>query len=247
MQVNRNVPPSKSPLRKVVQLFAAAMLSGFGVSAHAQTLNLSDLPLSVQSEIPPNIIVSIDDSGSMAWGWMPDGRNSAYREVYYRSAHYNKIYYDPTVTYTAPNNPDGTAGTDADYFDATRGYYYSASRQQQVDLSDDFRALYYHYSTGAIIWLGKNAQSSYGCASSVCDDEPAFYWQFNDDITVNPGCTGTDDDKLTDSDCYDKVVIDTDTYPNAYGRTLNEERTNFANWFQYYSTRADASKSALRR
>lgn len=226
---------------------AAAIIACASATASAQTMNLSDLPLSVQNEIPPNIIVSMDDSGSMSWGWMPDGRNSGWSRIYYRSPHYNKIYYDPAVTYTAPNNSDGSAGTDASYTAAIRGFYYPVAEQQTINLSNAFRALYYHYSTGNIIWLGANAQAQYGCSAAVCDDEPAYYYEFNDDTAVNPGCTGTDDEKLTDTDCYDKVVIDTDTYPNEFGRTLTQEQTNFANWFQYYSTRADASKSALRR
>ncbi|NNM10609.1 MAG: hypothetical protein HKO60_01640 [Pseudomonadales bacterium] len=214
------------------KLLAALSLLPIGGFVSAQTMNLSDLPLNVQSEIPPNIIVSLDDSGSMAWGWMPDGRNADRDQIWYRSSHFNKIYYDPTVDYVAPNNSDGSAGTDANYFNARRGYYYPGSFVD-IDLSTSFRALYYHYSTGALSWRGAA--------------QPAFYYQFSDDVTVNPSCTGTPAQNLRDANCYTQVVIETDTYPNAQGRTLAQERTNFANWFQYYGNRADASKSAMRR
>ncbi len=89
-------------------------------SAKAVQLNLNDMPLFVSTSVPPNIVVSMDDSGSMAWGFMPDVISSNWRETYYRSAHYNKIYYDPSVNYIAPNDSLGTPLADADYSNATR-------------------------------------------------------------------------------------------------------------------------------
>ena len=65
--------------RWVMLTVASIYVSMGGHLAGAQVLNLSDLPLSVQSEIPANIIGSLDDSGSMAWGWMADGLNNKWR------------------------------------------------------------------------------------------------------------------------------------------------------------------------
>ncbi|MBT8149323.1 MAG: hypothetical protein KJO24_05290 [Gammaproteobacteria bacterium] len=219
--------------------------------ATAQTLNLADLPLSVQSEIPPNIIVTLDDSGSMAWGWMPDGRNSNWRRNYYRSSHYNKIYYDPTVTYAPPNLATGAATADANFDAAIRGVFYDNEDSVTVNLRTGYTAVYYHYSGRNPLLLGQNYVDNGNCAANLCSPQAGYYFQFNDDVAVNPGCTGTDAEKLVDEDCYDKVVItDGAQYPagtNSYGRSQAEEETNFANWYQYYGIRADASKSAVQR
>lgn len=231
------------------------------INANAQTLNLSDLPLNVESNVPPNIVVSMDDSGSMAWGWMPDGRNNNWDRIFYRSTHYNKIYYDPTVSYTPPSTSTGAPLPDATFTSAIHGYFYETDNQFTVDLSSSYGAIYYHYSYGDIIVLAANAQAEYGCDPTVCADEAAYYFDFNDDITVNPTCTGTDAEKLINDACYNKVVITNALnysvagaqcagvagLVNANCRTQAEEQTNFANWYQYYSIRGDAGKTALMR
>ena len=215
-------------------------------SAKAAQLNLNDMPLFVSTSVPPNIVVSMDDSGSMAWGFMPDVISSNWRETYYRSAHYNKIYYDPSVNYIAPNDSLGTPLADADYSNATRGYYYDTDHQESINLSTSFSAIYYHYHYELALLLD-NAYVDSDCPS--CALQPAYYYHFDDTLT---GCTDTVANQSTDADCYSKVVINTDSYTgdggtNNYGRTLAAEQNNFANWFQYYSIRGDAGKTALTR
>ena len=87
-------------------------------------------PLTLQQPIPPNIMVMIDDSGSMAWDYMPDacylngvnctaswGSNSGPGVAYVQStnndaminASNNGVYYNPAVTYKPPVKADGTS------------------------------------------------------------------------------------------------------------------------------------------
>ena len=132
--------------RLVMLTVALVYVSMGGHLAGAQALNLSDLPLSVQSEIPANIIVSLDDSGSMAWGWMPDGLSNNWRRNFYRSSHYNKIYYSPSVTYTPPSFATGASASNANFDAAIRGYYYAEDRRDVVNLRTSFSAIYFHYS-----------------------------------------------------------------------------------------------------
>ena len=221
-------------------------------SAKAVQLNLNDMPLFVSTSVPPNIVVSMDDSGSMAWGYMPDAVASDWREIYYRSAYHNKIYYDPIVTYIAPSDAVGTSLADADYTDAVHGYFYDVAYQVRINLSTDFVGIYDHYyndSTPDLLGAEESALSCLTGPGDPCDPQPAYYYEFDDDLA---GCTTTITDQAQDADCYSKVVIDTDSYTsdgstNDYGRTLAEEQTNFANWFQYYSIRGDAGKTALTR
>ncbi|RUL74049.1 pilus assembly protein [Dyella choica] len=89
-------------------------------------------PLTLQPTIPPNIMVMIDDSGSMVWDFMPDmcylygvtctgtyngtNPNNGQGVDYFQSANNdalidasnNGLYYNPKVTYLAPVKSDGT-------------------------------------------------------------------------------------------------------------------------------------------
>lgn len=244
-------------LFKSLLLTSYLILSAVPRLAFAQTLDLSDLPLFVQSNVAPNMVISMDDSGSMGWGFMPDDRQVGWSFVYFRSSDYNKVYYDPEITYSPPNRADGSVESDAVFRAAIRGYYYPTF-QATVDLSASFSAIYYNYSYGDALILD-NVYINF-CAE--CFDQTAYYYQYDTDLTVNPTCPATS--QSTSQACYSKVVItDATNYTaqtcvdtngasrtgtvNNECRTLAEEETNFANWYQYYAIRGDAGKSALRR
>lgn len=71
-------------------------------------VNLSSAPLFLKESVDPNLVFVFDDSGSMAWRFMPDDLNGKDSNYWYYSSHVNKIYYDPNVTYTPPLKPDGS-------------------------------------------------------------------------------------------------------------------------------------------
>src|ERR1700752_4100880 len=66
----------KSPLsfRRIVAAAAmAAIAFGLATRADAQLADIADVPLANSSNsVPPNLMYILDDSGSMAWNWMPD-------------------------------------------------------------------------------------------------------------------------------------------------------------------------------
>ena len=220
--------------------------------SNAAQLNLNDLPLFVSTSVPPNIVVSMDDSGSMAWGFMPDATAASWRETYYRSSNFNKVYYDPTVTYTPPRNSTGLELADATYTAAVRGFFYDPTVQVTINLSTDFVAIYDHYDYDATPDLLGAEEAGLGCGTNPgdpCDPQPAYYYNFDASLT---NCTNVVNNQARDADCYSKIIINTDDYSgagstNKHGRTLAEEQVNFANWFQYYSIRGDAGKTALTR
>ncbi|WP_232823547.1 pilus assembly protein [Dyella sp. C9] len=83
-------------------------------------------PLIQQPSVPPNIVLMLDDSGSMAWNFMPDicylngvtcgtdknGNPTSLSKAPTNSALINAanngVYYNPAVTYSAPPKADGT-------------------------------------------------------------------------------------------------------------------------------------------
>jgi type IV pilus assembly protein PilY1 len=119
-------------------LLILAILFGAFFSGHANaTVTIDQTPLTVESPLAPNIMLMLDDSGSMAWDFMPDicyldngGTNSdgsaklipcntdsngnlvisstpSFNAL--TDAKNNGVYYDPTVTYTPPTKVDGTS------------------------------------------------------------------------------------------------------------------------------------------
>lgn len=72
-------------------------------------------PLIIQKPLPPNLVLMLDDSGSMAWDYMPDWnylKNNSDNDALIDAAN-NGVYYDPTVVYSPPIKADGTYYPDA--------------------------------------------------------------------------------------------------------------------------------------
>jgi type IV pilus assembly protein PilY1 len=66
-------------------------------------------PLIIQRSLPPNVVLMLDDSGSMDWDYMPDwGYLSDTSNDGVRNSSVNGVYYNPSVTYSAPPKADGS-------------------------------------------------------------------------------------------------------------------------------------------
>ncbi len=106
-----------------------ALSLGTSISAvQAAELSLSTVPLFVKDGVDPNLIVTLDDSGSMAFAYVPDAlggevdididgdgtTNYGYflpKSRQFKSSSRNPMYYDPNTVYLAPKKADGSAYT----------------------------------------------------------------------------------------------------------------------------------------
>lgn len=87
--------------------------------SQAASLNLATAPLanSTTVQVLPNIMFTLDDSGSMDWDFMPDWVGYDYSRAsqpnLYRNSAWNVTYYNPAVTYSPPVffNANGTQNT----------------------------------------------------------------------------------------------------------------------------------------
>ncbi|MDA3877025.1 MAG: hypothetical protein PF483_08040, partial [Halothiobacillus sp.] len=79
-------------------------------SAHA-AVSIDQSPLFIQIPFAPNIVLMLDDSGSMGWDFMPDINyiNNNNNNDALIDASNNYVYYDPKRTYTPPIKADGTS------------------------------------------------------------------------------------------------------------------------------------------
>ena len=199
-------------------------------SVQAEPVDLSDIPLYVFEGVDPNIILSMDDSGSMYWSYMPDSIRYTGKQIRAKSVTWNKIYYDPTLEYLPPTDENGASLGDADFTDAWNDGYAQLSTCR-VNLATSFRPTWYYgdHCDGYDSYATSSRPEFGGPA------EPAYYYVF--DVT-NSGCDGN----TANNACYDKVVVSATSGPGS-----TDERQNFANWYSYYRKRAYITKAAAAR
>lgn len=85
----------------------------FTPAVAATTVTVDQQPVTLQPTIPANVVLMLDDSGSMNWDVMPDydylgatpGSPTASELT---SSDVNGLYYNPNITYAPPNKADGT-------------------------------------------------------------------------------------------------------------------------------------------
>jgi type IV pilus assembly protein PilY1 len=197
-------------------VFIVSMMAGM-TSSKASLLQLSHDPLFLNQTVPPAIAVTLDDSGSMAWGYMFRGSFTNWNQ--FADPTFNRIYYNPNITYTPPIKADGSQMPNIDYTNApVNGYYnYGHGKWFSRNLSNNFRPLYTtsYYSNNTIggSWAGWISAATNGGQGTR-----AFYLRRNNNGT------------------YTEVKL-----------TSAADLTNFANWYSYYSTRMKLARASISR
>jgi len=199
--------------------------------------------------IPPNVMLILDDSGSMSWTVMPKnvtwvadynrGKNnyipnpdSYYDTPEYRSYTHNVIYYNPTTTYlpwrkgAVPESEERLPPADiravADNTNDLTG---------SMDLRNNPNAYFYVPKPGiAYPGTNKNNYSKYRVASSTAAG--------NYNGAIIQRCTRSDSNCTSENHWNSSSVNETPT-----GRSQQDEVQNFANWFHYHSSRLKMAKA----
>jgi len=199
-------------------------LSILSISLNSWAAQTVDKPLSTLSagDIKPNVMFIIDDSGSMAWSFMPDSVVNWRNNVGYHNAYCNGVYYNPKTSYLPPKNANGTDMPNASF---TAAWYdgFSSSSTKTYNLSNEFFA---YDSTGS----ANNGNSR---------KEAAFYWNYKPAPATMPSDSQCSESLTRPNGNWEKIVIPQDNSPKSIA-----ERQNFANWFSYYRTRILMMKSS---
>lgn len=135
----------------------------FGTTAFAATTDIANAPLASTSStvVKPNIMFILDDSGSMGWEYLPDSVGGNDGKNCYRNHLYNRVYYDPTYTYTPPVDSTGVSYANASYNTAKTNGFDTASSTK--NLNSQFKtgndgagqqAYYYDYTGGGTPTVG---------------------------------------------------------------------------------------------
>jgi type IV pilus assembly protein PilY1 len=129
----------------ILRLVAIVSLSAAALAAYGTNVGPTDVPLtnSVDKDVKPTIMFILDDSGSMAWEYMPDSVNLNSGKKCYRSYLYNRVFYNPNITYTPPVNWDGTSYGNATYPKAKQDGFLAST-------TTDLTNWYYYNYTGAL-------------------------------------------------------------------------------------------------
>ncbi|PKM24893.1 MAG: pilus assembly protein PilY [Gammaproteobacteria bacterium HGW-Gammaproteobacteria-13] len=102
-----NTKKTRKPLLIALSSIATSSLLVAALDVQAA---VSQSPLSLTVGVPPNLILTLDDSGSMRWAFVPDSANGIGATRRAKSPDFNPMYYDPKATYKIPPrfNTDGT-------------------------------------------------------------------------------------------------------------------------------------------
>lgn len=198
--------------------------------AGAASTDISNVPMAVENTVPPNIMYTLDNSGSMTWTFMPDSvaSNSPWNlpnQACYRNSSYNQIYYNPNITYAPPVKSDGTPYPNQSFTAALYDGFNSSSGT--VDLSQAFQAdMYVPYSANNYYY-----SSYWGGLRDTA--QTAYYYNYSGSGTPTVGT------------CYSNANYTKITVSSTSGPGGTDERQNFANWFSYYRARILTMKTAI--
>lgn len=133
------LPPMPRPTARAAFVLATLTAAAAPLSQAAQT-QIADEPLITQSEFKPkpNLMVILDDSGSMAWDRMPDVVDTNTGRFALYATHCNGVAYDPDYIYKPPLRSDGTPYGNAS-FTAALPDGFNSPPGDAVDLSTNTR------------------------------------------------------------------------------------------------------------
>lgn len=82
-------------------LCAGVLTASMGSQANTQQ-EVSQVPLGLSEGVPPNMIFTLDESGSMSWGYTPDNIVKVGQSRRILSNTFNSQYYNPNIAYKIP-------------------------------------------------------------------------------------------------------------------------------------------------
>lgn len=182
-------------------LLVAACLSAAQIQG-AQ-LTISQQPLFLTQTIAPNLILTLDNSNSMKWGFVPDSigytANGLRSTRRVKSGSYNPMYYNPGVTYRIPKKVTFNSGqiTNTDYpvsttstFDFTKvlvnGFN---SARGSLNMTNDYRVAW-EYDTSRGQDTNYSSGTNYGTPTGTINylaENPSADFSVSANITTNNG------------------------------------------------------------
>ncbi len=224
--------------------------------SEAALLSLENSPLYLITAVEPNVLLTFDDSGSMAWGYLPDSVENNDNIYAGCSSVWNRMYYDPDTKYVpaVDNNGNPLNATETNFTAAyTDGHHPSAgfspysgiTMPATVNLGSQYQVSWNHFAAG----FGPEFAD---CGTGNTTGQAAFYFRYT--VNAGAGCPANPTAAPPNS-CFTRVNVGATSGPatvdlNGDGTITTadqDERQNFANWYSYYRIRDMAAKTAAGR
>ncbi len=254
-------------LNSSIQMLSSALFGIAALTAANAQAAVSQAPISLTVGVAPNLIFTLDNSGSMRWAFVPDsagrensGSGNLRNTRRGKSHHTNPMYYNPDIAYILPfkTDKDGNLTRYTTSFTAAHQNGFYPERNDTVNLSNNYKVSWnyetdakqsYKYSdrvnyanpTGYIYNLAENPASDFKSCTS-------YNWQNQ--------CTKYSDQTQSGVHAYYYALKNTENCKTETNIKTNEdcyelkqpstnaEKQNFAVWYSFYRTRALATISA---
>jgi type IV pilus assembly protein PilY1 len=217
---------------KLTAIALSMSFVGASMSLHAAPVVISDSPPLDINTVKPNLMFTLDTSGSMSEVSVPDNFAANEGLSCFKNHFANPLYFNPSVLYDLPKNYDGATNTVTtlpnvaynnapwDGFDTNATYRDDVAvantfinTTAQIDLRIRFRPDFKYDQTNPSQARGDGYYMRYSGTSPT--------------VPVPGQCYA--------NTSYTKVSMNTATAA---------DQQNFANWFSYYRSRMQAMKSA---
>ena len=228
-------------LRRFVSGFLVISSSLLALTAHA----LPPVPVYLRETYAPNVALTVDDSGSMAWSYFPDalGRNGLPATNRFLAAEFNPLAYDRCVNYPVPPNADGTFPTNSFNAALVFGHIDNTTVNLSFGYSPTVELWVNRVGIGTANYTLANRTQFYFDTAPILPAlrpvEPAFYYRIPNAATNTATCTTPTNGPDSDATYVKTPVTSTS------GRAGSDERQNFATWYAFYRTRNLMTKSGL--
>ena len=224
-------------------------LSFFMLPSLTAWAQISDRPLlTVSSSAKPNLMLLLDNSGSMSYRFVPDDYRNNFSAALpalsaYQSPDANGLYYDPRLRYTPRQNADGTF-----FASATEASALAAMTSWAVNFVPE-GVFYYENCTAAncSFSLGGLYNSTAGTFSntltfSLCTTFVTGVCTAATEYAVPPPANSA---SFIPANYVPKTAARTDCIALPTRCNWAEERQNALNWAEYYSTRTTATATSI--
>ena len=135
--------------------------------AVAQVPAIADDPLFTLSTVKANLMMTLDNSGSMGWQFAPMNTSANKTKRCYTNFNYNRLYYNPNNTYLPPVKADGTRYPDSSFNGAWRDGFTTTAGTR--DLRTQFPAV-----------------NNYGDTALGTASRSAFYYNYTGTSPATP-------------------------------------------------------------
>lgn len=176
----------RSRLQTCLKTLSCAVFGVTLLGAANSFAAVSQSPLSLTVGVAPNMLLTLDDSGSMRWAFAPDNKSgySATRRA--KASAFNPLAYNPAVTYRAPIVFD-TAGNESQLsttFTSARVNGYNSARGT-INMSNDYKVTWTY-----VLESGQATSYGYSSTSNRLAENPAADFQASV-TTATDGTTTT--------------------------------------------------------